>query len=107
MAMTTSKRGFKVEDCTNRNVRQQSEILKEGAVLSDTHSDVEVPVSHTPEQLKNFLNELCVKSTSEKEKSAFNAIIRLIDERGALKKAEASRMIKEMQTGDEEMPTDI
>lgn len=105
--MTMSNLGFKVEDCTNRDIRYQSEILKEGAEIS-THSDTVVaPVSHTPMQLKSFLQELRDNSSSAEEKSAFNAIISIIDDREVLKKEKAVRLVREMQTDEEEMPTDI
>lgn len=89
--------GFRTEDITFKGVRKQHEILKESpeAKVVDT-SDVEVPVSLTPEQLIQYYLE-CIAGTPEQEKRrVFAKTIHLIEENKALKEELHRKIAKEM-----------
>ena len=81
MSVTTTKNGFRTEDITFRNARQQSEILKEmGDQNEGEEQSVQAPVSLTPEQVKAFYMLKITATTDSNEKRVYAQTIRWIDE---------------------------
>jgi len=95
--MTTTRNGFKVEDVTFRNARRQSEIENEIERDEDTDtSDVQAPVSLTPEQVKAFYMLKIANAKDSNEKRVYAQTIRWIDELLAVKKKLLSIEAKEV-----------
>lgn len=79
--MTTTRAGFRVEDITFKNARQQSEILVETDQIDDTdEGNVVVPVSMTPEQVKSFFEAKKEATQNGREKRLYDQTIKWIDE---------------------------
>jgi hypothetical protein len=78
--MTTTKAGFRVEDITFKNARQQSAILDETDQIESEAGDIEVPVSLTPEQVKNFFEAKIEVTYNGREKKLYRQTIKWIDE---------------------------
>ena len=106
---TTVRGGFRVEDVTFHNARQQSEILKEGVIDEEVEkSKVEVPKSLTPEQVKTYILKLIQSSQNEDEKRVFAQVIKWIDELSEAKKKLISIELEDMKKRDsEQTPEDI
>lgn len=88
-AMTTTGH-IRVDDVTFRNGRKQSQILQEiaesrGVDVSEV-GDISIPVSLTPEQVKNFYKEKSEAADNVQEKRIYNQTIQWIDEMLDLKK---------------------
>lgn len=78
--MTTTKAGFRVEDITFKNARQQSAILAETDQIEPEAGELEVPVSLTPEQVKNFFEAKSEATHNGREKKLYKQTIKWIDE---------------------------
>lgn len=79
--VTTTRSGFRVEDITFKNARQQSEILKEIEQEEGVETtSVQAPVSLTPEQVKAFYMLKITATTDSNEKRVYAQTIRWIDE---------------------------
>ena len=99
--MTTTRNGFRVQDITFKKARRQSEIDKE--IENDTgvdRSNVSVPVSLTPEQVKSFYEQKIEATHNGQEKSLYRQTIRWIDEMLALKKRIVDYQLKEQKLSD-------
>ena len=95
---TTVRGGFRVEDITFNNARQQSEILKEGVIDEEVEkSKVEAPKSLTPEQVKTFYLKKIQNTNDEDEKRVYAKTIHWIDELSETKKELVQYKLKEMQ----------
>lgn len=108
---TTSFRygGFRVEDITFKNARQQSAILSEGvAPETEEKPEVEIPKSMTPEQIKLFLKNSIKVAVKSDEKRVFSQMIEWIDELFEAKRKLRQYELNEMRNKDmEETPDDI
>lgn len=107
--MTTTTRGFTVEDITYKHARRQSEIDKELGVEEPVAQEVEVPVSLTPEQVIAYYQGLISVSDNTNEKMVFSHTIRWIKE---LQKVKAELNLYKLKEEREEnardtTPTDI
>lgn len=79
--VTTTQNGFRVEDITFKNARQQSEILKEmGEEVIEDVDNIKAPVSLTPEQVKNFYQSKIAVAKDSNEKRLYSQTIVWIDE---------------------------
>ena len=109
MSITVRRGGFRVEDVTFRNARQQSEILNEGVIDEEVEkSKVEAPKSLTPEQIKNFFLKKIQNTTDEGEKRVYAKTIHLVDELAETKKELVQYKLKEMKLqNSEDTPDDI
>ena len=106
---TTVRGGFRVEDVTFHNARQQSEILKEGVIDEEVEqSKVEAPKSLTPEQIKNFFLKKIQNTTDEGEKRVYAKTIHLVDELAEIKNKLVKYELDEMKRQDSaDTPDDI
>lgn len=106
---TTVRGGFRVEDVTFKNARQQSEILNEGVTDEEvSKSNVEIPKSLTPEQVRKYLLTCIQYSKDDEEKRVYAQIIKWLDEFAEAKKKLVSFELEEMRKRDsEETPDDI
>lgn len=79
--VTTTRNGFRVEDITFKGARRQceieNEIEREEGVDS---SDVQAPISLTPEQVKSFYMLKIANAKDSNEKRVYAQTIRWIDE---------------------------
>ena len=79
--VTTTQNGFRVEDITFRNARQQSEILREmGEEVIEDGDNIKAPVSLTPEQVKSFFQSKIAVAKDSNEKRLYSQTIVWIDE---------------------------
>lgn len=79
--VTTTQNGFRVEDITFRNARQQSEILREmGEEVIEEGDSIKAPVSLTPEQVKSFFQSKIAVAKDSNEKRLYSQTIVWIDE---------------------------
>ena len=106
---TTVRGGFRVEDVTFHNARQQSEILKEGVIDEEVEkSKVEAPKSLTQEQVKTFLLKKIQNNIDEDEKRVYAKIIHWIDELSEVKNKLVKHELEEMKRQDSaDTPDDI
>lgn len=99
MAHITSTRGFKVEDVTFKHARRQNEIEKELNYETVAETEVEVPVSLTPEQVIDYYQTLINLSDDTKEKVLFSQTIKWIKE---LQKVKAELVVYKLRKEREE-----
>lgn len=78
--MTTTRNGFRVEDITFKNARQQSAILDEMEHEELPEEDIKAPVSLTPEQVKAFYMLKIASAKDSNEKRVYAQTIKWIDE---------------------------
>ena len=106
---TTVIGGFRVEDVTFHNARQQSEILKEGVIDEEVEkSKVEAPKSLTPEQVKTFYLRKIQNTNDEDEKRVYAKTIHWIDELSEVKNKLVKYELEEMKRQDSaDTPDDI
>lgn len=107
-SMTTTRNGFKTEDITFKGARRQSEILKEvedNEEVSD--SNVQAPVSLTPEQVKAFYMLKISSAVDSNEKRVYAQTIRWIDELLETKKKLFALEAKEVVDNDDGTADDI
>ena len=79
-SVTTTTKGFRVEDITFRGARRQCEIENEIEHEEEEEVEVKAPVSLTPEKVKSFLKQKISVSKDSNEKRVYSQIIRWIDE---------------------------
>lgn len=84
--MTTTLKGFRVEDITFKNARRQCEIDKEIDNPEDEEGVVKAPISLTPEQIKDFYRMKISLSKDSNEKRVYSQTIDWIDELSEVKK---------------------
>lgn len=106
--MTTTIGMFKVQDITFKGARNQDDVAKE---IEDkfgreevTREGVQVPVSLTPEQVKNFYYEKIENTQRELEKKLYMQTIMWIDDMLKYKKELVSIKMKQVN---EDTPDDI
>ena len=106
--VTTTTKGFRVEDITFRNARRQceieNEIEKEEGVSED---GVQAPVSLTPEQVKEFYKAKISSSKDSNEKRDYSQTIKWIDELLDTKKKLFALESKEVAVNDDGTAEDI
>lgn len=78
--VTTTQKGFRVEDITFKNARRQCEIENEIDHDEEPTQDVKAPVSLTPEQVKEFYKHKIDSAKDSNEKRVYSQTIRWIDE---------------------------
>lgn len=78
--VTTTRNGFRVEDITFKNARQQSAILDEMEIEELPEDEVKAPVSLTPEQVKAFYLLKINSARDSNEKRVYAQTVRWIDE---------------------------
>lgn len=106
--VTTTKNGFRVEDVTFRGARRQCEIDNEiEREDGDETSDVQAPVSLTPEQVKDFYMLKIVNSKDSNEKRVYAQTIRWIDDLLETKKKLFALEAKEVVDNDDGTADDI
>lgn len=107
--VTTTRGGFRVEDITFHNARQQSEILKEGVIDEEVEkTKIEAPKSLTQEQIKTFYLKKIQSTNDEDEKRVYVKTIHWIDELAETKKELVKYKLKEMELqNSEDTPDDI
>ena len=106
--VTTTQNGFRVEDITFRGARQQSEILNEIEQNEDNNaSDIQAPVSMTPEQVKAFYMLKIANAKDSNEKRVYAQTIRWIDELLETKKKLFTLESKEVVENDDGTADDI
>ena len=79
-SVTTTMKGFRVEDITFRGARRQCEIEKEIEHEEEEEVEVKAPVSLTPEKVKSFLKQKISVAKDSNEKRVYSQTIRWIDE---------------------------
>ena len=99
--MTTTLKGFRVEDVTFKNARKQSEIDKEIGVEEVESSEVKAPISITPEQVKEFYQRKIECATDSNEKRVYSQTIAWIDELAETKKKLFALESKEVVDNDD------
>lgn len=100
--VTTTRNGFRVEDITFKGARRQCEIENEIERDEDTDiSDVQAPVSLTPEQVKAFYMLKIANAKDSNEKRVYAQTIRWIDELLETKKKLFALEAKEVVENDD------
>lgn len=100
--VTTTRNGFRVEDITFKGARRQCEIENEiEREEGDTTSDVQAPVSLTPEQVKAFYLLKITNAKDSNEKRVYAQTIRWIDELLETKKKLFALEAKEVVENDD------
>lgn len=100
--MTTTQKGFRVEDITYRKARRQCEIENEIEHEDiDTNSSIQAPVSLTPEQVKAFYMLKITATVDSNEKRVYAQTIRWIDELLETKKKLFALEAKEVVENDD------
>lgn len=88
---------IRVEDCTFKRARKQSEIDKELGVEKEEEKEVEVPVSLTPEQVKAFYLKKIQATQDQPTRRVYAQTIRWIDELQRVKAELNQHMLKELR----------
>lgn len=78
--VTTTRSGFRVEDITFKNARQQSAILNEIEHEEIVEESIKAPISLTPEQVKQFYKDKIAIARDSNEKRVYSQTIKWIDE---------------------------
>ncbi len=99
--MTTTEGAFRVENVSFKRARKQSEILKERQPESVSDSTTDVPVSLTPEQVKNFYSIKANGTLNMGEKRLYEQTIKWIDELFELRKKVAFIEAKQLGRGED------
>ena len=105
--MTTTMKGFRVEDITFKNARRQCEIDNEIEREDIEQEEVKAPVSLTPEQVKEFYMLKIASSKDSNEKRVYAQTIRWIDELLDTKKKLFALESKEVVDNDDGTADDI
>lgn len=98
-----------VIDCTYHGGRKQSAILNEAEIPVIEDTEIEVPVSLTPEQLKTYCLQ-CINSTSNQQKrKVYAEFIKIIGEREELKAKLRAFEMRELRSNalNSDTPDDI
>lgn len=105
--VTTTTKGFRVEDITFKNARRQCEIDKEIEHNEEKQSEVKAPISLTPEQVKAFYILKIANTKDSNEKRVYSQTIKWIDELLETKKKLFSLEAKEVVVNDDGTADDI
>ena len=105
--VTTTTKGFRVEDVTFRNARRQCEIENEIEHFEDEIDDIKAPVSLTPEQVKSFYKDKISVARDSNEKRVYAQTIKWIDELNDTKKKLFALENKEVVANDDGTANDI
>lgn len=105
--VTTTQNGFRVEDITFKGMRKQSEIENEIPQNEGKVSEVNVPVSLTPEQVKAFYEDKTAHTRDMKEKRVYEQTIRWIDDMLEYRKKLVAIEVKQAEVKDENPVEDI
>lgn len=105
--VTTTKKGFRVEDITFKNARRQCEIDNEIECEEVEPVEVKAPVSLTPEQVKEFYMLKIASAKDSNEKRVYAQTIRWIDELLDTKKKLFALEAKEVVDNDDGTADDI
>ena len=100
--VTTTQNGFRVEDITFKGARRQCEIENEiEHNEGDNTSDIQAPVSLTPEQVKAFYMLKITSAKDSNEKRLYAQTIKWIDELLETKKKLFALEAKEVVVNDD------
>lgn len=105
--VTTTHKGFRVEDITFKNARKQSQILNEMDSVEEEEDYVKAPVSLTPEQVKDFLKSKIDLAKDSNEKRVYSQLINWIDELSDVKRKLFLLESKEVVVNDDGTANDI
>lgn len=105
--VTTTRNGFRVEDITFRGMRRQSEINNEISQNNEEVSEVNAPISLTPEQVKAFYRDKISQTKNTKEIKVYEQTIRWIDDMLEYRKKLVSIEVKQADVKDENPVEDI
>lgn len=101
MSVTTTTKGFRVEDITFRGARRQCEIDNEIEHEEVVEDNVKAPISLTPEQVKAFYMLKITNAKDSNEKRVYAQTIRWIDELLETKKKLFALEAKEVVDNDD------
>ena len=105
--VTTTLKGFRVEDVTFKNARRQCEIDNEIDDIEDEEGVVKAPISLTPEQVKDFYKSKIALAKDSNEKRLYSQTINWIDELSEVKKKlfllESKEVVVNEGTDDEDI----
>ena len=101
MSVTTTTKGFRVEDITFRGARRQCEIDNEIEHEEVVEDNVKAPISLTPEQVKAFYMLKITNARDSNEKRVYAQTIRWIDELLETKKKLFALEAKEVVDNDD------
>lgn len=107
MAVTTTMKGFRVEDITFRHARMQDEIKNEIDIPDNKEVEIKPPVSLTPEQVKDFYKTKISLSQDSNEKRVYSQTIKWIDSMLSLRKRVLEYELKEEALRQEEIDNGI
>ena len=99
--VTTTIKGFRVEDVTFKNARRQCEIDKEIEHTDKEQEQVKAPISLTPEQVKAFYLLKINSARDSNEKRVYAQTIKWIDEMVDTKKKLFAFEAKEVVDNDD------
>lgn len=100
--VTTTRNGFRVEDITFKGARRQCEIEEDIDRGDNTDtSNIQVPISLTPEQVKAFYMLKIANAKDYNEKRVYSQTIRWIDELLETKKKLFALEAKEVVENDD------
>lgn len=105
--VTTTQKGFRVEDITFKNARRQCEIDNEIDNTEDEEGVVKAPISLTPEQVKDFYRTKISLCKDSNEKRLYSQTISWIDELSEVKKKLFALESKEVVENDDGTADDI
>ena len=105
--MTTTMKGFRVEDITFKNARRQCEIDNEIEREDIEQEEVKAPVSLTPEQVKEFYMNKIASAKDSNEKRVYAQTIRWVDKLIETKKKLFALESKEVVDNDDGTADDI
>lgn len=105
--VTTTIKGFRVEDVTFKNARRQCEIDKEIEHTDKEQEQVKAPISLTPEQVKEFYMLKITATMDSNEKKVYAQTIRWIDEMIETRKKLITLESKEVVDNDDGTADDI
>lgn len=105
--VTTTRNGFRVEDITFRGMRRQSEINNEIFQNNEEVSEVNAPISLTPEQVKAFYRDKISQVKNTKEVRVYEQTIKWIDDMLEYRKKLVSIEVKQVEVKDENPVEDI
>lgn len=105
--VTTTQNGFRVEDITFKGMRKQSEIENEIPHNEGEISEVNVPISLTPEQVKAFYEDKIVQTRNTRERRVYEQTVKWIDNMLEYRKKLVAIEVKQAEVKDENPVEDI
>ena len=105
--ITTTQKGFRVEDITFKGMRRQSEIDKETFHNEESSLEITAPVSLTPEQVKSFYESKISQTVDTREKRVYGQTIKWIDDMLEYRKKLIAIEVKQSEVKDENTVEDI